>query len=393
MKIGRLTVVLPVIFALLAAANGQGRCAVGQDLVMQMLERVHPGSNASTMQDGVELLKHAISECPTLGDAWYYRSLLERRLGNARLADYALTKAQDNDSSAYKQNLDPFTLSTRPNAPPPAQVRDKWALIVGISTFQQPQIEKLGIKFTTTDAGDLARLLKDPAVGRFKPDHVVTLTDRQATTIGIKERLNWLARMAGPDDLVLVYFATHGSARDMDTANASYIVTYDTNVGANFDNQDALFATGLGMAEVASIVASRIHAQRAVVVLDTCYSGGTGAGGKGLLTPGSAVSRDTMELMKQGAGRVVLSASQGDQEALGDPTLAGGHGIFTYYLMDALKRSKGQDTIAAMFPYIRQQVEARARGAQTPVMSQSDRGDQIVIGAATAGGTPAVAGK
>lgn len=384
MSLKRLSIVLLGAYVLVAVAGAQDRCAVGKDLILQMLERVHPGSSASTMQDGVELLKHATSTCPSLGDAWYYRSLLERKLGNARLADYSLTKAQDNDSEAYRQRLDPFTLSTQPSAPPSALMRDKWALIVGISTFKQPEIEKLGIEFTTTDAAEFADLLKNPGVGRFKSDHVVLLKNQQATTVGIKERLNWLARMAGPDDLVLVYFATHGSSRDLDTANASYIVTYDTNVGRDLDDQDALFATGLGMAEVASAVASRVRAQRAVIVLDTCYSGAASAGGKGLLTPGSAVSRDTLDLMKQGAGRVVLAASTGDQEALGDSTLAGGHGVFTYYLMQAMKQSKGLDTVGKMFPYVRQQVEARAHGAQTPVMSQSDQGDQIVIGAGAA---------
>lgn len=380
-----------------ATVQAQERCGVGKDLVLQTLERVHPGSNASTMQDGVELLKHAISTCPTLGDAWYYRSLLERQLGNARLADYALKKAQDNDSEAYQQKLDPFTSSTKPNVPPPTgPIRDKWALVVGISTFQQPEIEKLGIKFTTTDAQEFAELLKNPSVGRFKPDHVITLKDREATTVAIKEKLNLLARMAGPDDLVVVYFATHGSSRDMDTANASYIVTYDTQVGPDFTDQDSLFATGLGMAEVASAVASRVKARRTLIVLDTCYSGGATGARKGLLTPGSAVPKDTLELMKQGTGRVVLSASQGDEEAIADKTLGGGHGLFTYYLMEALKRSHRLEPVGTMFSRVQQQVSARARSLRTtqvPAMAQSDQGDQIVIGVAPAAGSSNPAGE
>lgn len=369
---------------LCASVQAQERCGVGKDLVLQTLERVHPGSNPSAMQDGVELLKHAISTCPTLGDAWYYRSLLERKLGNARLADYALTKAQDNNSQAYQQQLDPFTLSTKPNVPPAGPVRDKWALVVGIGTFKQPEIERLGIKFTTSDAQEFADLLRNSGVGRFKPDHVIMLKDKEATTVAIKEKLNLLARMAGPDDLVVVYFATHGSSRDMDTADASYIVTYDTEVGPNFNNQDRLFATGLGMAEVASAVASRFKAQRAVIVLDTCYSGGTSGARKGLLTPGSALTKDTMDLMKQGTGRVVLAASRGNEEAIGDPKLAGGHGLFTYYLIDAMKRSHGLDSVGKIFPYVQQQVSARAQtfhATQVPVMAQSEEGDQIVIGA------------
>src|SRR5579863_1773179 len=118
-----------LLIALASPALAQNRCGAGKDLVVQALERVPPGSNASTLEDGVELLKHAIGECESLGDAWYYRSLLERKLGNARKADYSLQKARDNNSEALQQNLDPFTLSTRPNVPPSNTVRDKWALV------------------------------------------------------------------------------------------------------------------------------------------------------------------------------------------------------------------------------------------------------------------------
>lgn len=369
-----------------AIAAAQNRCGAGKDLVVQALERVPPGSNASTMEDGVELLKHAIGECESLGDAWYYRSLLERKLGNARKADYSLQKARDNNSEALQQNLDPFTLSTRPNVPPSSTVRDKWALVVGIGKFKQPEIDQL--KYAAADASAFADWLKNPAYGRFKPDHLVMLTNTEATTRNIKEKLNWLARSAAPDDMVVIYIATHGSSRKMDTRGVNYIITYDTEVGKNMDNEDALFATALPMVDVANTVASRVAAQRAAIFVDTCYGAAAAGGGTKLVAPGVAsasVSSETLNRIAQGTGRAVLAASTADQESLEDSTL--GHGYFTYYLLEGLRKNQGQDSLAKIFPYVKQQVSARAeqrwKMQQTPVMSQSDQGGDIVIGVAT----------
>lgn len=333
------------------------------------------------MREGVELLKHAIGECANLGDAWYYRSLLERKLGNARLAEYSLDKAQKNDSEAWKLRLDPFTLATSPAAKPAGPIREKWAVVVGIGKFADAVIHPL--KFTNKDATDFADSLKNPNIGRFKPANVALLTDGQATTRNIKEKLNWLARNAGPDDLVVIYIATHGSARELDTAGVNYIITADTELGPKFD-QDSLFATALPMVDIATTVANRVRAQRVAIFVDTCYGGAAASGGGAkLIAPGIAsasVSKDTMARMSQGTGRVILAASTGDQESLESPALQ--HGLFTYYLLQALQRSHGMDPMVKIFDYVRQEVSTKAKQQQTPVMSQSEEGGEIVIGAA-----------
>ena len=79
-----------------------------------------------------------------------------------------------------------------------------------------------------------------------------------------------------PNDLVVIYVATHGTPRTTDTAGgANYLVTYDTEVynGGNLD-EDALYATAYPMVELADAVSTRMKALRTAVFLDTCYSGG-----------------------------------------------------------------------------------------------------------------------
>ena len=378
--------------ALLAAAlilcprgHAQGvRCGAGQDLVVQALERITPQSGNDAFEDALELLKHAVAECPELGDAWYYRSLVEKRLGHTALANYALDKARFNGSEALDQNLDPLILATpasrgfeatdattpAPAAPPvrPGPVQQKWALIVGISHFTDTQIPKLN--FTTADAKSFAAALEDPDIGGFSSDNVHVLTDEQATTKNIKEELNWIARHAQPNDLVVIYVATHGTPRTMDSAGgANYLVTYDTEIynAGSFD-EDSMYATAYPMVELANSVATRMKALRTAVFLDTCYSGGAAGSAAPADKLASSAPSDTMLAhMAEGTGRIVMAASQVNEESLESNQL--GHGYFTYYLLQALKKGKGEIPLSQVYSTVAQDVSQSVH--QHPVMDRS----------------------
>jgi uncharacterized caspase-like protein len=364
------------------------RCGAGQDLIVQALERVTPQSGNDAFLDALELLKHAVSVCPELGDAWYYRSLVEKRLGHDSLAKYALDKAHFNGSEALDQELNPLVLSTpssralpdkgpapEASAPPasPGPVQQKWALVVGIGHFTDSEIP--GLNYTTSDASAFADALKDPSIGEFPANNVHVLTDEQATTKNIKEQLNWIARHAGADDLVVIYVATHGTARTQDTAGgANYLVTYDTQAynGDNFD-EDALYATAYPMVELANAVATRMKALRTVVFLDTCYSGGAaGAPGATEKLSNTAPSEAMLTHMSLGTGRIVMTASESNEESLESNQLR--HGYFTYYLLQALKNGKGLTPMSQVYASVAQQVSqtVSAQGKhQHPVMNRS----------------------
>ncbi len=61
-------------------------------------------SGSSELEDANQLLKRAAELCGELGDAWYYRSLVERKLGHAVLADFAMRQAQKFPSDARAAN-------------------------------------------------------------------------------------------------------------------------------------------------------------------------------------------------------------------------------------------------------------------------------------------------
>ncbi len=193
----------------------------------------------------------------------------------------------------------------------------------------------------------------------------------------------------GSNDLVVIYVATHGTPRTMDTAGgANYLVTYDTEVykGGSFD-EDAMFATAYPMVELANAVATRMKALRTAVILDTCYSGGSMQGATtAAALANKGPSSQMLNRMAEGTGRIIMSASQVDEESLESPTLQ--HGYFTYFLLQALKTGKGETPLSQLYSTVAQQVSARvsADGShQHPVISKSSADADFALGAAGSG--------
>ena len=366
----------------------QGRCGVAKDFVVQALERIRDGSR-DEVEDGLQLLKHANETCASLGDAWYYRSLFERRVGHTDKEKYALGKAKEFGSEAMDQGLDPFALATgAPGGPVTlGQVREKWALVVGISKFRDARVPRLN--YPSKDAQDFAALLKDPQIGRFRPENVHLLVDADATTRKIKMELNWLARSAKADDLVVVFLASHGSPRSRDIAGVNYIITSDTELGDPNKDPDSLFATALPMVDLSDIVRGRIQARRTAIFLDTCHSGAAvGRTATSHAFSDASASKEALDRIRQGVGRAIVTSSGVTESSYENDDARNGY--FTYFLMKALQQSKGLDPIDKVYDYVRAQVSknvmTRFKLPQNPALSLSDQRVDIVLGAKPAGG-------
>jgi uncharacterized caspase-like protein len=407
----RIALALLLASSALAAQRNSSRtgrpgesCITAKDLIVQALERLRADSPPSDLEDADQLLRRAVDLCAESGDAWYYRSLVEARLNHAPKAEFAMSQARMFPSEAFEQKLNPFNLATpasrgfgpsKPNsaAPPPSAapivpgpVQQKWALVIGISHFSDHGIRPLN--YTTQDADAFAAELQDPKVGNFSADHVKKITDADATTKNIKEQLNWIARSAQPNDLVVIYVATHGSPRSLDSVSGiNYLITYDTEMNTGGElNEDAMYATALPMVELADSVATRMRALRTLVILDTCYSGGSVSNAPATATAAKAApSRQMLEQMSQGTGRIVLAASQSDEESLESAKL--GHGYFTYYLLQALKTGGGLTPMTQVYGEVSKSVSQLAsQGGQRqhPVLYQSSADADFSLRAAPA---------
>jgi hypothetical protein len=264
-------------------------------------------------------------------------------------------------------------------------VRQKLALVVGISIFKDSKINPLG--FSANDAQTFSDTLKNAC--RF--DYVKTLINGQATRYQIQTEINNLAKMATAEDLVVIYLATHGSPENLDTAGINYIVTHDTEV-------ENLYPTAYKMDDLLNDIEKRIAAERVVAFIDTCYSGATfkvpppgwNAKSRTLTNPTMGMSTDALQSRfgqtsrglkvaptsggnsskaPQGIGRVIIAASRQDERSWESERLQ--HGYFTFYLIESLKRP-GRISIEELFEQISAEVpkavmqDTKAR--QTPTM-------------------------
>jgi hypothetical protein len=402
-----LVFVVALFFSGVRSAEAQGRCGAGVDLVVQALEKMRADSGNSELGDANQLLKRATELCGELGDAWYYRSLVERKLGHASVADFAMRQAKQFPSDASAEQANPFVLAspllragrrgvegTGPSTGPSDHPADRWALIIGIGSFADKSIEPL--RYTQSDAQSFEDALLDPKIGHFKAANVHALMNDQATRKNIMIQLNWLARSAGADDMVVVYVATHGSSRDVDTADVNYIITHDTEIGPGQNpDPDTLYATALPMVDISNAIATRVKAHRAAIFLDTCYSGNAASKNVKLIAPGianSAPSAATLDHIKQGSGRMVFAASGTEEESLESDALK--HGLFTYFLVEALRTQGGSMPLSKIFDYTQKHVAERAASEfrqyhlqQNPVMSRSEDDTDFALGPATGAST------
>lgn len=260
-------------------------------------------------------------------------------------------------------------VSTTDQAKVNDRVRDKWALVVGIGTFADPKIPHL--KFATKDARDFYNYLVHDA--NFAPDHVRLLLDEKATRRRIMSELGstFLARLAQSDDLILLFFSTHGSPAQLDIRGMNYVVAYDS------DPKD-LFATGIEMQKIIESIQNRVLSNRVLLVLDACHSGGVDPNAKGMMRVGNFDAQSLAE----GSGQMVICSSQPDEQSWESKRYQ--NGVFTKRLLDGLRSAGPSAPLPKAFDQAQRLVETEVKedypGArQTPALHSKWSGNDLII--------------
>ncbi len=273
--------------------------------------------------------------------------------------------ADANGASSLVTQNSSGSAAADPNRP----VRDKWAIVIGISNFEKDSVPQL--KFAAKDAKDFYDfLIKD---AHFAPDHVRLLLNEKATRKRILSELGnrFLARVADKDDLIVLYISTHGSPSELDVRHKNYIVAYDS------DPED-LYATSIEMQEIADSISDRVLSDRVLLVLDACHSGGITPVGKGI----TRTANFDVAPIAMGSGQMVISSSEPDQQSWESKRYQ--NGVFTKRLLEAMRGSEGQVPISKAFEdaavMVQREVKEDYPGMrQKPVMNSKWRGDNLVI--------------
>ena len=234
-------------------------------------------------------------------------------------------------------------------------VTDKWALVVGISNFKDSSIN---LKFAAKDATDFRNFLVNSA--NFKNDHVKLLTDEAATRDNVIGMLGdkWLAKHVKPNDLVVVFVSSHGSAASENANGTNFLIAHDTN-------KNSLLATGIPMQWLTKLVAEQVKSDRVILILDVCHSG-SAAGQKGLNRAAGLDPR----AMSIGKGQMVICSSLAEQVSWESKNYE--NSVFTRRLIEALHSDNKKTTMLQAYKKLKVLVESevlRDRGnLQTPVL-------------------------
>ena len=252
-----------------------------------------------------------------------------------------------------------------------------YALVIGVGDYPRLQAHQQ-LEFAATDAREMYRVLIAEG-GEFPAENVRVLTDEDASLANIREALEeWLPSVARPSDRVVVYFVGHGFVEN----GVGYLAPSDAD-------PDRLAETGYPMAKLGEVMANLPAGWKALFT-DACHSGKVNGE-----TTEQALHEQLNDLPQNFLN---FSAAREREEAHYDRNLAGGFGVFTYYLTRALRGDADHDPCDRLvsaneaIDYVRTNVQEwarnrRARGrdvTQTP----TERGDfdgRMVLGVRRSG--------
>jgi len=231
-------------------------------------------------------------------------------------------------------------------------------LVIGCGLFRDARVSPLPA--CRNDAEALAEVLRDPLVGMFPAGNVKVLVDEEVTKAAVIDALDMLSKLAGPEDLVLVFFSGHGAT---DEKGRAYWLMHDTA-------PDKLRVSGLPETEITELL-GEIRTRRLVTLIDACFSAATA---------NVSQSKSLVDLSKlypefKGDGRIAITASKGDQLSVVIREGNEGHGYsaFAWHVIGGLKGGAGGEdgivTVDELWAYVKDRTEATARlqgGNQEP---------------------------
>lgn len=254
--------------------------------------------------------------------------------------------------SVPTSSLDAASVALRP------LYEQKWALIVGIDTYQWYE-ERYHLKHAVADAKGVANLIiRDYG---FPKDKVFLLCNQDATRDNIRQYLiDIIAEQSRKDDCVLIFFACHGERREIaDGQNRYYLSTYDTRIEKTQSGMyKKVWSSFLSVVELLD-AAEMIPAKHILFIVDACYSGfmtrlrGSGEDGQSY-----------HEKLLTSRARQVITAGMDDEQVSDEGTT--NNSIFTENLLRILSDNQDPLTASGLGVNLYESVSRMPSSRQTP---------------------------
>jgi len=237
-----------------------------------------------------------------------------------------------------------------------------WFFGVGISEYQKAL---QNLDFAHRDAIELANELKKQEGKLFANVHTKVLVNKEATARNVKDQMNEFLLQATANDIVVIFIAGHGI---QDTDQTLYFMAHDGDLQRPY--------TGLPVSDFRAFLEQRPINQKTLFLLDICHAGTinektTSNGKRGRLTSEHAIKQ-----LSEGTATTVRASSTGAQQSFEDESFGGGHGAFTYSILEALKGKgdsemgdqDGYTSLLEMIFYTIREVPRITNRAQKPTL-------------------------
>jgi hypothetical protein len=238
-----------------------------------------------------------------------------------------------------------------------ARVGDRYAVVIGVGEYQSNDIPDL--RYAASDAQAFHDFLRSEEAGPFPAENILFLKDGAATAQAMRDAMFVFLQRAKFNDLVVIYFAGHG-APDPNMPDNLYLLPHDADV-------TTLASSAFPMWDVKTALRRQIRAERVIVIADACHSGGTRQG------VDNPIGASFQELFTP-SRRLTLTAAGDNELSYEDPKWGGGHGVFTYSILEALRGAGDADgngivTFDEVAAWVAARVPAETNNRQNPQRS------------------------
>lgn len=249
-------------------------------------------------------------------------------------------------------------------------IGQRWAVIVGISEYQYSAKGIPNLQYAAKDAQAVYGFLRSEQGGAFPAENMRLLVNEEATRDALREALLDFLKAAQEDDFVVIYLSCHGAPEPGRPDNL-HLIAADTD-------PERMASTGVPMWEIETALTRQIRAERVLVLADSCHSAGVG-GVPGVKGGSNLINKYVQLLAETRPGRAIFTASEVNEASFEGPEFGGGHGAFSYFLLEGLKGAadENRDEVVSLgeaIDYTREKVRRATGGKQHPdTAGQIDR--------------------
>lgn len=201
---------------------------------------------------------------------------------------------------------------------------ETYAVVVGISDYQDPEITDL--RFADKDAEAFANFLRSVSGGNLNNDHLKLLINSNATMAQFANALDWLWENVKEGDQAIIYYSGHGDVEKKSFAQPGYLLCWDAPSRVYL----AGGALALPMFQDVISTLSVQNKAKVIVITDACRSGKLSGSSIG----GSQITGANMS--RQFANEIKILSCQPNEFSIEGEQWGGGRGAFSYHLVNAL---------------------------------------------------------